>query len=360
MVITGFEIDFLPVGEKSASGDAILFRYQEDGKFKTILIDGGHKESGGIKTSETILRHMRDHYTDMDIEHIVCSHPDSDHIGGLQEVMEQCKVGTLWVNSPLNYITYGELENDSDSDKFCKGDADKVSNLIEAAEKKGISVAKPLQGTHIGPLTVCSPSREFYKKLVRGELERQSGSQARSLVARAIEWISTIWGKDDLYTYPVTSVCNESSTVLFGDPMGNGNKILLTADAGIEALSRSYKYLESNGISGSMSFMQMPHHGSRHNVNTEVLDALLGKKTSEYNPEERGCSYASVASETEDPSRNDKGYPRQAVINAFTTRGYLCYKTAGNSIRYFRGNMPRRNWTALTPIPYSKEVEALD
>ena len=112
MAITGYEIDFLPVGEESASGDAILFRYKEDGEFKVILIDGGHKESHGVKTSDTILSHLRKNYfpdatenNEMHIEHIVCSHPDSDHVGGLQEIMEQCSVGTFWINNPLDYTS---------------------------------------------------------------------------------------------------------------------------------------------------------------------------------------------------------------------------------------------------------------
>jgi hypothetical protein len=47
MNITGFEIDFLPVGEKSASGDAILFRCIDDnGVYTVILIDGGYAETG--------------------------------------------------------------------------------------------------------------------------------------------------------------------------------------------------------------------------------------------------------------------------------------------------------------------------
>ena len=97
MAITGFEIDFLSVGEKTDSGDAILFRYEENGRYKVILIDGGHKYSDGVKTSDTIMNHMRKYYfpmvasnAEMVIDHIICSHPDNDHVGGLPEIMETC------------------------------------------------------------------------------------------------------------------------------------------------------------------------------------------------------------------------------------------------------------------------------
>lgn len=365
MAITGFEIDFLPVGEESKSGDAILFRYKEYGKCRVILIDGGHKESKGVKTSDTILEHMRKYYypaansnAEMRIDHIVCSHPDSDHVGGLQEVMEKCSVGTLWINSPLDYVDYNELEDEYSTEKFSKGNADTVEKLINVAEQNNIPVDPPLQGEVIGPFVVCSPSDDFYKILVKGELERQGGdgTKFKKAVAKIARLIKAIWGKDALEDYPATSVCNESSTVLFGNFIDGEHKILLTADAGIEALSRSYKYLEDTYryISGSMTFMQIPHHGSRHNVNTKVLDDILGRKFLEDSVGKRGFAYASVAKEAD-------GYPRKAVTNAFITRGFLCVATKGNTIWYSRGDMPARNgWRSVIPIEYAHEVEALD
>lgn len=110
MTITGFEIDFLPVGEETKSGDAILCRYIEDGFSRVILIDGGYQQ-----TSEIILHHMKEYYyptsdySDMRIDHIICSHLDQDHIGGLKDVMQKCDVGTLWINNPLDYVNYSSL-----------------------------------------------------------------------------------------------------------------------------------------------------------------------------------------------------------------------------------------------------------
>ena len=53
----GFDIDFLPVGDESQSGDAIIIRYgdllSEPVKQKVILIDGGFKD-----TSKKIINHI--------------------------------------------------------------------------------------------------------------------------------------------------------------------------------------------------------------------------------------------------------------------------------------------------------------
>ena len=366
MAITGFEIDFLPVGEKSKSGDAILFRYKEGGEYKIILIDGGHRKSEGEKTSDKILEHMRKYYypeasynAEMRIDHIICSHPDSDHVGGLQEIMEQCDVGTLWINNPLDYVNYSELEDEHSIDKFCKRNADTVEELIDIADQNNITVESPLEGKSIGPLVVCSPSSEFYEILVKGKLERQGSDgdkfNVKEMVMAVVNFIKATWSRDYLKDYPVTSVCNESSTVLFGDLIDGECKILLNADAGIEAFSRSHEYLENvlDYISGSMTFVQMPHHGSRRNVNTKVLDDILGGKFPENNVERRGSSIASVAKEADD-------HPRKAVTNAFITRGFSCIRTAGVPIRHHRGDMPDRDWALATPIKYADEVEAPD
>ena len=369
MAITGFEIDFLPVGEKSASGDAILFRYKEDGEYKIILIDGGHKESDGVKTSDRILKHLRTYYypdvasdKEMRIDHIICSHPDNDHVGGLQEVMEQCNVTTLWVNDPTDYVTHSNLADESNADSFCKGDADTVTELIEVADGNAINVKSPKQGAQIGPLVVASPSSAFYSNLVKGNLVRQGDERAsfKSKFIRAVTKVVSLWSEDKLKDYPATSVCNESSTILYGKLMDEPYHILLTADAGIEALSRAYDYLEEKtGFSSeSLTFIQIPHHGGRHNVNVDVLDNLLGKKIPQGNEAKRGISLVSVAKEAAD-------YPKKAVSNAFLTRGYKCFSTrennSGFTVWHHKGDMPKRKeFSSATPIEYFSEVESVD
>jgi hypothetical protein len=51
----GFEIDFLPVGENSCSGDAICVRYgSPESGFTINVVDGGY-----ASTTETIIAHLR-------------------------------------------------------------------------------------------------------------------------------------------------------------------------------------------------------------------------------------------------------------------------------------------------------------
>lgn len=370
MTITGYEIDFLAVGEKLSSADALLFRYKENGLFKVILIDGGHKESDGVKTSDTILKHLREYYfpdakenTEIRIEHIICSHPDSDHVGGLQEIMEKCEVGTFWINNPLNYISKSKLADPTDNDSknnnaFSKAHAETVESLLKVAEEQQIEVDAPLQGKYIGPLLVASPSMEFYQSLVKGELKRRGSEKAsfKKAATSAIKMIWAKWDEDALFEFPATSVRNESSTVLYGKVMDKPYRILLTADAGIEALSRAYDYLsENNGFnSESLTFIQMPHHGGRYNVNVEVLDNLLGTKIPQSSGDKRGITIVSVAKEE---TKN----PRSAVKNAFISRGYPCFSTHGVTVWHCRGDMPKREeFSPVKPLEYSSQVEKIE
>lgn len=43
---SGYEIDFLPVGNGERSGDAIAIRYGSQDNYKIMVYDGGTKESG--------------------------------------------------------------------------------------------------------------------------------------------------------------------------------------------------------------------------------------------------------------------------------------------------------------------------
>ena len=43
---SGFEIDFIPVGEGEKNGDAIAMRITENGETEIYVIDGGTQTSG--------------------------------------------------------------------------------------------------------------------------------------------------------------------------------------------------------------------------------------------------------------------------------------------------------------------------
>ncbi len=98
----GYEIDFLPVGDGSKSGDAIAIRYGNlygsRSEQTVIVIDGGTKVSG-----QKLVEHIRNYYGTNVVDLVVCTHPDGDHASGLSVVLEELTVKRLWMHRPWEY-----------------------------------------------------------------------------------------------------------------------------------------------------------------------------------------------------------------------------------------------------------------
>ncbi len=92
-------IAFIDVGQ----GDATLIR---DGSGFDILIDGGRKSA-----SEQVIEHLQAVGVD-DLEIVIATHADRDHIGGLIELLEsgQVLVENIYYNGyPGDTLTWGEF-----------------------------------------------------------------------------------------------------------------------------------------------------------------------------------------------------------------------------------------------------------
>lgn len=154
---------------------------------------------------------------------------------------------------------------------------------------------------------------------------------------KVINYIEETWDIETLKEGVTTSARNESSVVLYSNIADAG--ILLTGDAGVQALNKAADYANDNGIYfNECKLVQVPHHGSRHNVSPSVLDKVLGKKIS-IDTAAKKLAYASVSKGTED-------YPRRSVANAFKRRGAKVYTTKGDTICYSK-NMPQSTSVAL-------------
>ena len=79
-----------------------------------------------------------------------------------------------------------------------------------------------------------------------------------------------------------TSEENETSIVQFSDVYER--KVLLTGDAGVRALTEAHQSAVAMGKSTSeLDWFQVPHHGSRRNLSSDVLDTWLGGKANRAN-----------------------------------------------------------------------------
>ena len=92
------EIDMIDV----SNGDAIIVRYVgNDGRTEWVgLIDGGETKDDGMK----VVQHVRRYTMKEQIDDVICSHPDSDHVGGLPTVVRNIGVGRGWIHDPSRHI----------------------------------------------------------------------------------------------------------------------------------------------------------------------------------------------------------------------------------------------------------------
>jgi glyoxylase-like metal-dependent hydrolase (beta-lactamase superfamily II) len=92
-----YEIDFRQV-HASKSGDAVAIRDQIGTQWSVHLVDGGYSAS-----APEVAKFIRDtHGTDL-VNHVVVTHPDRDHAEGLAPILEQFRVGALWMLRPWKY-----------------------------------------------------------------------------------------------------------------------------------------------------------------------------------------------------------------------------------------------------------------
>ena len=161
----GYEIDFLPVGNGDKSGDAIAIRYGTQGNYKVMVVDGGTKESG-----QALVEHIKKYYQTDYVDYVVNTHPDQDHASGLTEVLENLKVGELWIHRPWAYIDNPQTQFLRDKRTTIQSIKDRfqweyyryAKELELIANKKRITINEPYENSRIGEFIVLSPNKKWH------------------------------------------------------------------------------------------------------------------------------------------------------------------------------------------------------
>lgn len=357
-----FEIDFLAV-ETAKSGDAIAVRSAVNGLQYINVIDGGFTDMG-----EKIVDFLETYYDNQTyIDNVVLTHPDGDHARGLKYVLENKYVRALWMNRPWLYADqlihrfahYTSVDNLREKLREAYPN---VAALEDIALEKQIPIFEAFQGANIGHFVVMAPSRDRFLDLIVDSDKTPAAkvTTARSLtkfieaisyaIKTATNLVHAAWGEE---TFPAsgTSCENEMSVIQYANI--GGKRILLTGDAGREALAEFIQYspFVSLTLPGIDRF-QVPHHGSRRNVSTELLDQILGPKLDGHVGTGNELFTALISSAAADPD-----HPRKAVERAMHHRGGHVVATEGSD-KSSGWNAPNRpGWHALASRPYPAEQE---
>jgi|ERR1700688_3588696 len=355
----GYEIDFLPVGEESKGGDAIALRY---GNLRgsreeqtVVVIDGGYTAAG-----ELMVQHVKTHFGTDVVDMVISTHPDQDHVCGLEVVLEELQVRQLLMHLPWKHSTAlataqrTAFKSAALSEVLEKSLAG-ASELESIALRKGIVIIEPFVGvgTSDGTLRIIGPPEDFYEEMLASIQPPSAGQRIvgglREALTKARELLvpeslehETL--RDDGQTSP------QNSTSVITLLTVDGRRSLLTGDAGIKALENAAAVLEAEGHQpGSLQFVQVPHHGSRRNVGPSVLDRLLGTKGT---LEKIGTAFVSA------PAKNPENrHPAKKVTNAFFRRGYPVHPTQGVAKWHSFQAPGRDTYSPCDPLPLYAQVE---
>ena len=131
-------VHYIDVGQ----GDSELIELPND---EVMLIDAGENDKGGV-----VADYIKSQGIDK-IDYLVGTHPHSDHIGGLDTVIDELEIGKIYMPKVA-----------SDTKTF--------NDVLDAVERKGLSVNTAKSGVEVLKsddlsVTFVAPVRETYKSL---------------------------------------------------------------------------------------------------------------------------------------------------------------------------------------------------
>lgn len=327
-----FEIEMLSVG----AADAIIVRYiNTHDQEVVILIDAGNKGDG-----KKIVDHI-EKYTDQKyIDLAICTHPDGDHIGGFFYVVENIEIKEFWIHDPANHKVEvqklrEELGLDNNIEKALKYVFESLNfseSLITLIDKKGIKRDRePFAGLkyEYAPLKVVGPTKSYYEILLSRFRDINQLFEEENLLMKA-----EIGGKliyDVLNSRQIIdkdndrSKENNSSVILLFTP--KEGRYLFTSDAGPIALKKAHDEYDLSDL----DWLDIPHHGSRYNINSELIKI--------FNPK---VAYISCD--------GTKHYPNPAVVKELKNINCKVYSTANGTKLHRKGITIRPGYSATLPL----------
>ncbi len=346
-----YEVDYMPVGEGEKSGDAIVLRFGNltgpREQQTVIVIDGGYQESG-----ELLVNHINEHYGTNEVNYVILTHPDIDHASGLCVVLEKMKVGALIMHKPWEHaedikslFQNGKITASGLQDKIEKS-LQHASDLESMAQKKGIPIYEPFEGTYLDNVFhVLGPSKDYYQSLLPHFKDMPAPKISLGAFApifrkaeEVANWIQDHIGIDLLDDdNDTTSASNNTSAIIVF--VIDGHKLLFTGDAGKTALLNAIAYADSKGFSlTDLNFLDVPHHGSKRNLSSKILKKIK-------------ATTAFISAPTDSPK-----HPAKRVTNALRKHGHSVYVTRGKSILHHnQGNA--RGWGDIESEPFHDRFE---
>lgn len=257
--------------------DAIVINYHDGNRWWTAVVDAGNV--GDENKVKAYVKHKDNNkYI---IDYAFCTHPDKDHKGGFFDLLTDSHVeicnfcirrpDTLMRNDTRRLLFgIGELETKAKA--VYNHPTDTTRNLIDEAIRCSY-LTEPILGQDVVgmPLKVVGPRLEFFKEacfqIANNFTELEEDADFEKYAEDELPTEKD--AKSVMDEVKEESPSNKSSMILLFHP--DGRNFLLAGDACSATLKDAVADYPLH-IPGST--LKVPHHGSKHNLTTEVIDML--------------------------------------------------------------------------------------
>lgn len=326
---------------KLGNADAIFIRHYLNDLSYVILIDAGN-----INDWKTIKAHLKKYYDTYTIDLAICTHPDGDHMGGFFGLLEDKDISILefWLIDPANYLDENDIKRYTTEEgatkavrKIFNNPTDESKNLIDILISNDINAISIKSGDKHDklPIKVVAPSEGYYREVVKNmvadynvkvyeEADTSEYDEAEELSVETAK--SSIDNCDD-----DNSPYNQSSIVILYEPENN-KKLLFAGDASCTSL---VQMMEDYPEIVDIDFLKVPHHGSKHNLSTPIIDTLKPK-----------TSFISA--------KGSKKHPSSAIVNYLSTYGSVFSTHKCNSFIRQNNGIIRENSVSISPFKSKK------
>lgn len=288
-------VHFIDVGQ----GDCILILFPDG---KDMLIDCANYNNSSDYRTET-LDYIDDYVTDGQLDYLMLTHCDSDHVYFMDEVLEEYRVSNVFMPNVL--ATHDEVESanideakldmftdkdtvetacyadffvgaltESDCNIYLNVDPDENTNAIVITDD-GVQDPDAPDTDATYRLTFYCPTQEYYDESNLGDAKKRNA-------------ISPI----GILEY-------------------NGFRLVLTGDSNE---INEPTFVERVGGNLDCDVLKVGHHGSESSSTEEFLDAI-------------DCEYAVISCNAEG---NTFYHPRQTTLDRFVERDMTIYRTDNN------------------------------
>lgn len=271
-------LHFLP----AEHGDAFIihsFKGEHEGY---LVIDGGPKL---LKSANFVTKQIEQLPC---IDLMILTHHDDDHIGGLLHYINKHQndnifpVHLIWVNC----ARYKDFQTDTN---LSPNQANKLANILIGIEKRNsiqwrdyIYVGSSCPIVPFAKFEFISPTKEVFDRYII-EYQKNIGEEVSSgtdLAARRSDYINidletlATRSKDEPILNNYKQLANAASMAFIIEC--DGLKVLMLGDSFPQFIIPCLRQLlEQKGVEKlKVDYVKVSHHGSRNNINNELLDLI--------------------------------------------------------------------------------------